>query len=421
MRGSKATPRRVRIESGIYKRPDGKLEIGWRDASGKQKWRMVPGGIKAARAALAQEHARRARGEKVASDPRLRFDQAADAWWAARAVKLRPATQSAYGAGLTHLRERFGRRRMTDVTPTDVAAYVSAMQTARYKGWTIKGHLTVLSSIYTYSARHQGLVGVNPVSLLDRVERPSSDDEKPKRILTGDELRALLGGIDADYSALFALGAETGARLAEVLGLAWENIDVEAQTVTFTHQLDRNGERVPLKTKRSRRVLEVTPQLVSTLRRHKLATAYSGPHDLVFTSRTGRGHDHRNIGGRVLSRGVKRAGLQAVERNGVTIEPAPTFHALRHSHASALIAAGWDIAEVSARLGHSSIATTQRIYVHQFDAARRSDDRRNRLAALYGGSVEAPMEAAEVSSRSQTASPDGAEVLPLRAGGDGRQ
>jgi integrase len=62
-------------------------------------------------------------------------------------------------------------------------------------------------------------------------------------------------------------------------------------------------------------------------------------------------------------------------------------HALRHSHASALIAAGWDIAEVSARLGHSSIATTQRIYVHQFDAARRSEDRRKRLAALYGAGL----------------------------------
>src|SRR3712207_4596095 len=110
MSGSKATPRRVRIESGIYKRPDGKLEIGWRDASGKQKCRVVPGGIKAARAALAGEHARRARGEKVVSDPRLRFDQAADAWWRARAIKLRPATQSAYGAGLVHLHEWFGRR-----------------------------------------------------------------------------------------------------------------------------------------------------------------------------------------------------------------------------------------------------------------------------------------------------------------------
>jgi integrase len=388
MSTSKATPRRVPVEPGIWTSPSGKYEIGWRDASGKQRWRIVPGGIRAARAALAEEHARRTRGEKIATDPRLRFDQAADAWWTARVLKLRPATQNAYGAGLAHLRKRFGRSRLSDVTPTDVAAYVSAMQAAGFKGWTIKGHLTVLSSIYTYSARHLGLVGVNPVSLLDRVERPSSDDEKPKRILTADELRALLDGIDSDYRALFELGSVTGARLAEVLGLAWKNVDFEAQTVTFTHQLDRNGQRAPLKTKRSRRVLELTPQLILTLRRHKLATVYSGPHDLVFTSKTGRGHDHRNIGGRVLSRAVRRAGLQAVERNGMTIQPAPTFHALRHSHASTLIAAGWDIAEVSARLGHSSIATTQRIYVHRFDAARRSDDRRNRLAVLYGETAQ---------------------------------
>ena len=247
---------------------------------------MVAGGIKAARAALAEEHARRARGEKVASDPRLKFDHAADAWWQARVLKLRPATQNAYGAGLTHLRARFGRRRMTDITPTDVAAYVSAQQAAGLKGWTIKGHMTVLSSVYSYSARHLGLVGVNPVSLLDRVERPSSDDEKPKRILTGGELRALLDAVEADYACIFALAAETGGRLAEVLGVAWENVDLEAQTVSFTHQLSRQGERVPLKTKRSRRVLEVTPQLIAALRRHKLASARSGPHDLVFRAAT---------------------------------------------------------------------------------------------------------------------------------------
>lgn len=421
MSSPKPTARRVRVEPGIYKRRDGKFELGWRDASGKQKWRVVDGGIKAARAALAQEHARRSRGEKVASDPRLRFDQAADAWWTARALRLRPATQSAYGAGLTHLRSTFGRRRMTDITPTDVASYVTTMQTDGYKGWTLKGHLVVLSSIFTYSARHLGLVGINPVSLLDRVERPSSDDEKPKRILNADELRALLDAIDADYMPLFVLGAETGARLAEVLGLTWQNVDLEGQTLTFTHQLDRKGQRVPLKTKRSRRVLEITPQLVSVLRRHKLSSAQSGPHDLVYVTRTGRGHDHRNISGRVLSRAVKRAELGAVERNGVVVSPAPTFHALRHSHASALIAAGWDIAEVSARLGHSSVATTQRIYVHQFDAANRSDDRRSRLAALYGSDVEAPVEAAEVSRPQQTATPTLPETRSLRAVGDRRQ
>ena len=365
---SNVIPRRTLVETGIYRRPDELLEIGWRDAQGKQRWRRVEGGIRAARAALAQEHAKRARGERIANDPRLTFNAAADAWWDARVVKLRPGTQNAYKAALTHLRDYFGRQRMTHITPTDVAKYISKKQTeprkARgentgaekqpkgLKGWTLKGHLTVLSSVFTYGARHLGLNAQNPVALLDRVERPSSEDEKPKRIMNGDELSKLLRAVDEPYRLLFDTAAETGGRLAEVLGLAWEDIDFERQTVTFSHQLGRQRDRVPLKTKRSRRVLEVTPSLAGRLREHKMAAANTAPHALVFTSRAESGHDHRNIGGRVLARAVKRAGLDAIkDRHGLVITPAPTFHDLRHSHASALIAQGWDVAEVSARLG----------------------------------------------------------------------
>ncbi len=42
------------------------------------------------------------------------------------------------------------------------------------------------------------------------------------------------------------------------------------------------------------------------------------------------------------------------------------FHALRHSHASALIAAGVDVVTVSRRLGHSSPAITLGVYAHRF-------------------------------------------------------
>lgn len=414
-----ASPRRVRVEPGIYRRPNGTLEIGYRCAQGKQRWRVVEGGIRAARKTLAEAHAQRARGERVAADPRLRFSDASKTWWDARVVKLRPATQSAYGAGLKHLSrpENFGRARMTDITADDVARYVSAQQAAGLRGWTIKGHLTVLSSVYSYSARHLGLVGVNPVSLLDRVERPSTDDEKPKRILDGFELERLLNAVDRDYRVLFDLGAETGARLAEVLGLTWQDLDFEAETVTFIYQLDRGGKRQPLKTARSHRCLEITPQLVGKLRAHKLASPYSAAHDLVFTSRAGSGLDHRNVGGRVLSRAVKAAGLEDVTNTaGEVVLPAPTFHSLRHSHASALIAAGWDVVDVSSRLGHSSVATTMRIYAHQFDAARRSGERRNRLVTMYS-TVEAPVEASGSSEAQHTATVAGADVLSLRVGG----
>src|SRR3954447_14842831 len=76
--------RRTRIEPGIYTRPDGRYEIGWGDAAGRQRWREVGRGMTAGRKALRAELSKRDRGEKVAADPRLRFDAAADAWWGPR-------------------------------------------------------------------------------------------------------------------------------------------------------------------------------------------------------------------------------------------------------------------------------------------------------------------------------------------------
>ena len=85
-------------------------------------------------------------------------------------------------------------------------------------------------------------------------------------MLTPDELARLLAAVDEPYRTIFELAAETGARLGETLGLVWGEIDFDQATVTFTHQLDRNGRRVALKTRRSRRCIEITPALVSKLR-----------------------------------------------------------------------------------------------------------------------------------------------------------
>jgi integrase len=105
----------------------------------------------------------------------------------------------------------------------------------------------------------------------------------------------------------------------------------------------------------------------------------------MFASKTGEGSDHRNIGGRVLSRAVNTAKLGKEERDGQVVKHAPTFHSLRDSHGSALIASGWDLEEVSARLGHRDLTVTARTYVHAYESSKRSAARFGRLEAMYGG------------------------------------
>lgn len=410
---SSRPPRRVRVKTGIYKQPSGTYEIGFRDATGTLRWRGPFTTIAKAETARAEEIVRRDGGGEVSSDPKMTFDRAADLWWETRAVRLRPATQSAYGASLTHVRKAFGRRKLTSIKARDIASFITE-QSKTQKGWTVKGQLTVISAVFRFAAQHHGYAGSNPVAMLDKSDRPSSDDVSGKRILDPAELRRLLDSIEEHHRLIFEVGAETGARLSEALGLTWDKIDLDTGSIYFAEQLDRSGKLSPLKTKKSRRWVEITPALVAKLRVHKLAVSKSAGTDLVFRTKLGTPHDHRNIGGRVLARAVKKAKLEAVERDGVVVTPAPTFHDLRHSHASALIAQGWDIQEVSSRLGHADTAITLRTYTHEFDKANRSTDRRRRLADLYAIPVETSVETTDRDSEQRSAPEAMPETPELR-------
>ena len=128
-------------------------------------------------------------------------------------------------------------------------------------------------------------------------------------MLTAPRARPSPGRGPPEHRLIFRFAAATGARLGEVLGVRWHAVAFDLGVVSFTHQLDRRGAYVPLKTKRSRRTIEIPPSLVAELREHRLRSRFSGDHDYVFSSRTGRGHDHRNIRRPCLARAVEQAGL----------------------------------------------------------------------------------------------------------------
>src|SRR5262245_41152591 len=105
-------PRRKRLEANIYARPDGALELGYRDSDGKQRWRTLGKvGIKTARAERDTLLGARGKGEHVVPSPRLRFGDAAGQWLAGPVAERRPTTAAAYGYALAHALKRWQRRR----------------------------------------------------------------------------------------------------------------------------------------------------------------------------------------------------------------------------------------------------------------------------------------------------------------------
>lgn len=431
MQQPKSGARRVVRESvkpGIWKRrgADGRVrfEIIYRDSEGRQRQQVVEGGVRAAEAALADVKGRMGRGERVVPQPSLTFAEAAERFMESVDASLRPATRAAYRSSLeTHLLPAWGRLRLDRIDVDAVARLIEAMQTVSYRAevearvakrtrkppttgyapWTIRAVLVPAGRVFAFAQRRLRWAGSNPVRELERSELPAHRQDE-RRILSRDELARLIDAARSPYREVIATAAGLGTRLGETLGLTWADVDLDEGTAAVCFQIDRRGQRVELKTKRSRRVIEMPGSVVSMLRAHKLASPYSRPGDLVFTRRGGGPLEHRNVAQRGLGKAVKAAGLEG---------RAPTFHELRHTHASAWIANGGDLVELSARLGHRDPAVTASVYSHEFEAAARSDQRRARLDAMYGADVSADVPAAGVSEAQQSDPAGGAEVRSL--------
>jgi integrase len=357
-------PRRTRVERNIYRRSNGVFEIGFKDASGKQRWRTVDGGITAARALRDQLVAQRGRGERAPDNNRLRFGDAADQWLNGPVVDLRQSTQDCYrNAVNAHLRKRFGTRRLDAVTPDDLAKLVRDLRSVGLAESTISIVIGVTNRIYRYAARRLGWVGTNPISLMLPSERPKPSQTQRRRLFEGTELEETLAAAPEPYKTLFTVAALTGARLSELIGLTWANLHLDPlddAEIEFAHQVDRHGQIVPTKTAESARTVPIPAQLAQILADHQGRSTHSSPADFVFATRSGRAFSQRNI-----ARALRTAQTAATTAGGQPTYPVlhvrdpsgnpasvphgavPSMHSFRHTVASRALVAGESIDEVA--------------------------------------------------------------------------
>src|SRR5919108_781502 len=199
-----ARPRRrpVARHPGIYyrPRPGGKVappyEISSLDSTGRRRWMVVHGSLNDAEAKRAGLRLRRRRGERI-EPVRKSFEEYAWEWLERQPVRER--TREVHSWALReHLIPYFGRRPLDQITVDDVAGFIAAMRRKGLRGSTTLTALRPLSRILVHAAR-RGAIPVNPCSQLERGERPRLDDQRPKRILTLEEMQALIVGADGEH------------------------------------------------------------------------------------------------------------------------------------------------------------------------------------------------------------------------------
>jgi integrase len=392
----KNAPRRERVERNIYRRPTGVFEVGYKDASGKQRWRTVAGGITAARALRDQLVAQRGRGERAPDNNRVRFGDASDQWLNGPVQDLSQTTQDCYRNAVdNHLRARFGSRRLDAITPDDLAALVRDLRAEGRAEASIAIVIGVTNRIHRFAARRLGWVGANPVSLMLPSERPKPSQAQRRRLFEGTELEETIAGAAEPYKTLFTVAALTGARLSELLGLTWANVHLDPlddAEIEFAHQVDRRGQIAPTKTNESARTVPIPSRLAEILVDHLSRSTRTRPADFVFTTRSGRAFSQRNI-----ARALRTAQTAARTAKGGFTFPIlheenaigdllpvphgamPSMHSFRHTVASRALLAGESIDEVAFLLGHRDANVTRAVYVRELADSRRRTLRRSRM------------------------------------------
>lgn len=195
------------------------------------------------------------------------------------------------------------------------------------------------------------------------------------KTLTAEQLASFLR--EAKESGVFELyyiELATGLRRGELLGLRWEDIDLEQATIRVRRQIARiNGEVVeaPLKTKNSYRGVSIGADVVEILKGQQRKV--NGTSEYVFPFPSGGPISPDSVL-HMLHRVLKRAGLPKVR-----------FHDLRHTFATLALQNGVDIKTVSGMLGHYSAGFTLDTYAHVTTAAQKQAA--NAMDSVLSGTV----------------------------------
>ena len=196
-------------------------------------------------------------------------------------------------------------------------------------------------------------------------DAPQETSIDPEDVLSADEVAQLIAAARPGfYQTFFLTAVLTGARVGELTALTWDDVDLDGaklqikRTVSWAKARGTTGRAkphfYPPKTASSRRSIPMSAELVSSLRRWKLACPPSAL-NLVFPNTEGTPRHRSTIAYDGLRPALKRAGLRPV-----------TIHSLRHTFASGLIMQGRRITEVAHLLGHSKPDVTLRVYSHWF-------------------------------------------------------
>jgi integrase len=430
------TSRRNRAngDGTVYQRTDGRWEAaGYVLAPGNTRKRVRVYGItrKDALAKLTEKIATSNRGIPV---PTAQGSVGAylTYWLENVAVhQLRETTHTRYTACANqYLIPGLGKKKLAKLTAKDIRSWLNGLRTvcqccargidARRKpdaqadrqprccaiGKCCRKHLSPLTLAYIHSVLKSALEhAVREEEIPRNVARNvRTGTPRPRRFnpLTTEEARTFLAAVQGHrLQGLFELALRTGLRKGELLGLRWEDLDLDAGTASIRRTLQRTRTggltTLPTKTISSERRIALPGPCLASLRAHRdgqtrekeQAGAEWVDNGLVFTRPDGHPIEPATLT-RHFNALLRRSRLRSIR-----------FHDLRHSTATLLLEQGVELVVIKELLGHAHIGVTATVYAHVRLRLQRD------AIDLLGRALRTPSEA--------TSEPDEGDDPPLCA------
>jgi len=268
----------------------------------------------------------------------------------AKADKVPQSSGREKGLFKNWISPEIGALPLREIAPIHLEKIKKNMRDAGKADRSIQYALAVIRQVFNFSRRHGYFIGDNPVS---KVKMPKVNNRRV-RFLTLDEAENLMDELKKENQEMWEMALislHCGLRASEIFRLTWIDVDTEQGIITV-----KNSQKAPV------RHAFMTQPIKDMLLNKKTGKAS----DLFFPSPDG---GERGQVPETLIRIVDKIGLNegVTDRRNKVV-----FHTLRHTYASWLVQNGEDLYVVKDRLGHSTMAMTERYSHLAPDNARRT-------------------------------------------------
>ena len=276
------------------------------------------------------------------------FQEYAEKWYQTyKAAALKHTTARSYTSALSlHLYPFFGKMKLNEITVELIQQFLNEKEYLAYS--TVHSMLIVFNNIMA-SAFEDELIPTNPAA--SKRIKITSRGKTERTALTPEQVTDIIHQIDTklkgdDERRMITLFLFTGMRRGEVLGLKWEDIDLQKKlihverNVTYAHNQPEIGST---KTNSGKRVIPMDDRLIEYLKPFGKSGFVLGGEAPIS-----------NMVFRRLDKSIKRQ----IDLHGATP------HVFRHTYITTLAKAGIDLKTIQRISGHANITTTLNIYTH---------------------------------------------------------